>query len=89
MLTTIQALEREIDQFHKNIKDSNELMKILMSVASLTKTQTESFETRTKVLQDELAKLPPELSDLFQKKIEEFVQEVHNEHQSYQTAVAT
>ena len=88
MLTTIQELEREIDQFHKNIKDSNELMKILMSVASLTKTQTESFEIRTKSLQDELAKLPPELSDLFQKKIEGFVQEVHNEHQSYQTAVA-
>ncbi len=89
MLTTIQELEREIDQFHKNIKDSNELMKILMSVASLTKTQTESFEIRTKALQDELAKLPPELSDLFQKKIEGFVQEVHNEHRSYQTAVAT
>lgn len=89
MLTTIQELEREIDQFHKNIKDSNELMKILISVASLTKTQTESFEVRTKALQDELAKLPPELSDLFQKKIEGFVQEVHNEHQSYQTAVAT
>ncbi len=88
MLTTIQELEQEIDLFHKNIKDSNELMKILMSVASLTRTQTESFDVRTKVLQDELAKLPPELCDLFQKKIEEFVQAVHNEHQSYHTAVA-
>lgn len=88
MLTTIQELEREIEQFHKNIKDSNELMKILMSVASLTKTQTESFEVRTKALQEELAKLPPELCDLFQKKIEEFVRAVHDEHQSYQTAVA-
>lgn len=88
MLTTIQELEREIDQFHKNIKDSNELMKILMSVASLTKTQTESFEVRTKALQDELAELSPELSELFQKKIDEFVQKVHDEHQSYQTAVA-
>lgn len=87
MLTTIQELEREIDQFHKNIKDSNELMKILMSLESLTKTRTESFEVRTKVLQDDLAKLPPELSDLFQKKVEGFIQEVHSEHQSYQTAV--
>lgn len=88
MLTTIQELEREIDQFHKNIKDSNELMKILMSLASLTKTQTESFEVRTKALQDDLAKLSPELSDLFQKKVEGFVQEVHSEHQSYQATVA-
>lgn len=88
MLTTIQELEREIEQFHKNIKDSNELMKVLMSVASLTKTQTESFEVRTKALQDELTKLPPELCDLFQKKIEEFVRAVHDEHQSYQAAVA-
>lgn len=88
MLTTIQELEREIEQFHKNIKDSNELMKILMSVASLTKTQTESFEVHTKALQADLTKLSPELSDLFQKKVEGFIQEVHSEHQSYQTAVA-
>ena len=87
MLATIQELEQEIDQFHKNIKDSNELMKILMSVISLTKTQTESFEVRTKSLQDTLEKLPPEMRDLFQKNIEGFVQAVHNEHQSYQTAV--
>ena len=88
MLTTIQELEHEIDQFHKNIKDSNELMRVLMSVASLTKTQTESFEDRTKALQDELTKLPPELSELFREKIEGFVQTLHDEHQSYQTAVA-
>lgn len=88
MLTTIQELEHEIDQFHKNIKNSNELMKILMSIASLTKTQTESFEARAKVLQDELSKLPPELSELFQKKMEGFVQIVHDEHQSYRTDVA-
>lgn len=88
MLTTIQELEHEIDQFHKNIKDSNELMKILISVASLTKTQTESFGVRTKALQDEMDKLPPELSNLFQKKIEEFVQEVRDEYQSYQTVFA-
>ena len=87
MLTTIQELEREIDQFHKNIKDSNELMKILMSLASLTKTQIESFEVHTKALQDDLVKLPPELSNLLQKKVEEFIQEVHSEHQSYQTTV--
>lgn len=89
MLTTIQELEREIDQFHKNIKDSNELMKILMSVASLTKTQTESFEVRTRALHEELSKLPPELSDLFRKKIESFIQEIHREHQAYQSAVTS
>ena len=87
MLTTIQELEKEIDQFHKNIKDSNELMRLLASIASLTKTQTESFEVRTQALQDELAKLPPELTDLFQQKIESFVQSVHDEHQAYQAAV--
>jgi hypothetical protein len=88
MLTTIQELEKEIDQFHKNIKDSNELMRLLASIASLTKTQTESFDVRTQALQDELAKLLPELTNLFQQKIESFVQTVHNEHQTYQTAVS-
>lgn len=88
MLTTIEELEQEIDKFHKNIKDSNELMNILKSVATLTKTQTDCFEVRTKVLQDELAKLPPELNDLFKKRIEDFVQVVHEEHITYQTSVA-
>lgn len=88
MLTTIQELEKEIDQFHKNIKASNELMKILTSIASLTKEQTEAFEGRTKALHDELSELPPELGNLFQKKIESFAQEIHTEHQQYQSAVA-
>ena len=87
MLATIQELEQEIDKFHKNIKDSNELTEILMSVASVTKTQTESFEARTQALQEELTKLPPELSELFRKEIQEFVQALQEEHQSYQAAV--
>lgn len=89
MLTTIQELEREIEQFHKNVKDSNELMKILMSVASLTKAQKESFELQTKTLQDELTKLPPEMGDLFQKKIETFLQETRKENQLLQTAISS
>ena len=64
MLTTIQELEREIEQFHKNVKESNELMNILMSVTALTKTQTEAFDTRTKALYEDLAKLPPELCSI-------------------------
>jgi len=87
MLTTIQELEREIEQFRANIKESNELMNILMSLTALTKTQTETFETRTRTLYDDLAKLPPELSDVVQKKIADFVQTVHNEQQAYQATV--
>lgn len=88
MLTTIQELEQEIDKFHKNIKDSNELMTILMSVASITKTQTESFDVRTKALQNDLRNLSPELTQLFQRKIEDFVLVVRDEYHSYQTAIA-
>lgn len=87
MLTTIQELEKQIDRFHQNIKDSNELMEILKSVASATKNQTESFEQKTKALQEELGKLPPELSDLFRIHLEAVMQEVHNEHQVYQVTV--
>ena len=88
MLTTIQQLEREIDQFHKNVKESNDLMRILQSVASLTKSQTESFENQTKALYKELSDLPPELCNLFQKKIEDCIQEIQREHRSYQAAVS-
>ena len=89
MLTTINELEKEIDRFHKNIKDSNDLMQILSSVASLTKAQTESFETKADSLHADLEKLSPELSVLFQEHIKEFISEVHEEHQAYQTAVTT
>ena len=88
MLTTIQELEKEIEQFHKNIKDSNELINILTSVTELTKTQTESFETRTKAIMDEMSVLPPEMRNLFQSKAEEFIKEIRKENQSYQTAVS-
>lgn len=88
MLTTIQELEKEIEQFHKNIKDSNELINILTSVTELTKTQTESFETRTKAIIDEMSGLPPEMRNLFQSKAEEFIKEIRKENQSYQTAVS-
>ena len=89
MFTTINELEKEIDRFHKNIKDSNDLMQILSSVASLTKAQTESFETKADSLHADLEKLSPELSVLFQEHIKEFISEVHEEHQAYQTAVTT
>jgi len=88
MLTTIQELEREIEQFHKNVKDSNELINILTSVTALTKTQTESFETRTKTIMDEMSGLSPEMRNLFQSKAEDFIKEIRNENQSYQTAVS-
>ena len=87
MLTTIQELEREIEQFRKNIKESNDLMNILLSLTALTKTQTESFDTRTKALYDDLAKLPPELGEIVQRKIADFVQTIHNEQQEYQATV--
>lgn len=88
MLTTIQELEREIEQFRTNVKESNELMNILMSLTALTKTQTDSFDTRTKALYDDLAKLPPELGEIVQKKISDFIQVVHNEQEAYQTSVS-
>ena len=88
MLTTIQELEREIEQFRTNVKESNELMNILISLTALTKTQTESFDSRTRALYDDLAKLPPELSEVVQKKITDFIQIVQSEQQAYQSSVA-
>lgn len=87
MLTTIQELEREIEQFRTNIKESNELMNVLLSLTALTKAQTESFDTRTKDLYDDLTRLPPELGELVQKKIADFIQILHDEQQKYQASV--
>lgn len=87
MLTTIQELEKDIEQFHKNVKESNELMKILEALASLTKEQTDKFDVRTSALYDEVNKLPNEVKSVFSDKVEEFFKSLQVEHESYQLAV--
>lgn len=88
MLNTIQELEKEIEQFHRNIKDSNELIEILRSVALITKEQTESFEKNTNSLYDELTKMPPEMCAVWENKVADLVEKLHAENLSYQTTVS-
>lgn len=87
MLNTVQELENEIELFHKNIKDSNDLMKILMSLTEITKKQTEAFNDRTRELTDEIGKIPPEMNEIVKEKVELFRLALQQDYQSFQQSV--
>lgn len=83
MFNTIQELENEIALFRKNIKDSNELMRILLSLAEITKAQTETFDSKAKTLLDEISKMPPELSGIIEAKVAQFRVELQKDQQNF------
>ena len=87
MLTTIEELEKEIEQFHKNIHQSNELMKILSSVVDTSKAQTDFFEKKTTELYSEIEKLSPEMHKYFKNETADFTREINTAYKNYYEAV--
>ncbi|MGN0884147.1 MAG: hypothetical protein ACI4P6_02945 [Candidatus Spyradosoma sp.] len=87
MNTKIQELEQQIDLFYKNIESSNELMRLLMSVASSTKENTDIFEEKSKVLYDVLSKLSPDFREFFKERTNRFVEEFHKEYVLFQASI--
>ena len=87
MIDTIQELEKEIALFRKNIKDSNELMQVILSFVAITKEQTEVFEARSKKITDEITRLPPELSEIAKSKVEQFRLDIQQDYKTHQEAL--
>ncbi len=88
MIPTIEMLEKEIEQFHKNVAESNELINLLTAVVDITKKQTLEVGSQTEKIQSDLKQLPPELSGIFQDSITSFTQSVAKENEEYQKSIA-
>lgn len=87
MPTMIEDLEREIKLFQNNIKNSNELMGLLASVVSSTKSHADAFEAQTTTLCEKFVELPPAVREIFQNETESFMQSLRQEHASYQASI--
>ncbi len=89
MLSTMQELEQEINLFHKNLKNSNTLMKLLTSVVSTTQAQTDSFASNAGVLHRDLSTLPQSIDEAVLKRIDGLIQELETRHRAYEENVAS
>lgn len=89
MMPTIENLEKEIEQFHINISNSNKLIETLLQVISATKNNTTEFSASTEKLKSELDKLSPELKTVFEQAILELINNVKIENHNSQAKITT
>lgn len=57
-MTTIEELERELEQFHKNIAGSNKLIETINAVIEAVKSQREDFAVRSETVTKLIESLP-------------------------------
>lgn len=60
-MTTIEELERELDQFHKNIAGSNKLIETINDVIEAIKLQKQDFSERSEALVRLIEKVPVDI----------------------------
>ena len=88
MLATIEELEREIDQFHKNVKESNELLGLLSAVVASSRDQTTAFEAEMSAVRTDLSSLPLEISCDFEKRTASLLDSIENAQREHMAAIA-
>ncbi len=63
MIGTLEDMEKEIEQFQKNVMASGEIVNLLKQMLSMVKVQNESFEKHSKELLGELEEVPNKIDD--------------------------
>ena len=79
MLTTIEQLEQEIEQFHKNIASSNELIRLMKTLIDAISSQTESINIKSESLEAVIALVPDTIRSDYTTMLNQF----SNEQKSY------
>lgn len=88
MIPTIEALEQEIQQFHKNVSDSNALMKALSDLLTAAKAQTAAFDAKTAELQALIESLPPEIRTVYRQSTASLLGDIQAEQASFRAALS-
>ena len=89
MIPTIEALEKEIEQFHANVSGSNALMAALNDVVAVGKKQSQLFDEKTSELHSLLGKLPADVRTEFTACFRTVSDEIQAEHTRYQAEITT
>jgi len=91
MLTTIEALEKDIELFQKNIQSSNKLIEIIQSTIQAVEEQGTLFNDKTSVLQELIQNIPENVEHLNEKSISEHKKSISDmlrtEHTIYMESV--
>ena len=86
-MNTIEELERELDQFHKNIAGSNKLIETINAVIEAVKSQKEDFAVRTEDITKLIETLPRTVEEKNASAITDFyrqiVEVIAKEHKYY------
>lgn len=86
MLTDIEALKKEIETFHKNVKDSNELTSLLSDVIRALENESKTFDEKTKEIEDTADALLDKIKAEDQSLIEETKKELERIIREYEAA---
>ena len=86
-MNTIEELERELDQFHKNIAGSNKLIESINAVIEAIKAQKQDFSERSETLTKVIEALPGVVEQKNASAITEFyrkiLEAISKEHKIY------
>lgn len=80
MTPSIDTLEKEIEQFHQNIQESNQLMSALIGVSEAIREQTTIFERQADSLEEIAKQLPEDLRRDYIVGLDNFREKVQKEN---------
>lgn len=86
-MTTIEELERELDQFHKNIAGSNKLIETITAVIEAIKLQKEDFSERSDALVKLIESVPVDIDKNNTATITELSQKIISAVEAQQTKI--
>jgi len=87
MLTDIETLQKELETFHNNVKQSNELSSLLSNIISALNNEEKMFAEKMKALEDTVSSVPEQLKTGNQDLIQRTLDEINRAKTEYENTV--
>ena len=87
MLTDIETLQKELETFHNNVKQSNELSSLLSNIITALNNEEKMFAEQMKALEDTVSSVPEQLKTGNQDLIQRTLDEINRAKTEYENTV--
>ena len=87
MLTDIETLQKELETFHNNVKQSNELSSLLSNIITALNNEEKMFAEKMKALEDTVSSVPEQLKTGNQDLIQRTLDEINRAKTEYENTV--
>ena len=87
MLTDIETLQKELETFHNNVKQSNELSSLLSNIITALNNEEKMFAEKMKALEDTVSSVPEQLKTGNQDLIQHTLDEINRAKTEYENTV--